>query len=393
MRGVQDTLSQTAAPKLRFFRSSVALDASPALPSRLQLLHWGCNPSTEGPVILDAATLAVFSNHQSALGRQRVALDFEHNTVPGTEEYQRTTEPRSVAAFGTPVVVAGAGLFLENLAWTPEGRRSALNFEDLSAAPFLDAAGRVVALHSAALTRAGAVYDLPTLLDQAELAAMSATLRRHSPNPPETHQNPMDPNQSLTIAELAPALGLPAAASRAEVLAAFASLGALSSLVTLDQSRPVTLGAAPLHNGRLALVDDVATLADRLDRLETAGRKPSATLSATPEGRTVPFSAEDVLRLRTQVESLSAAIQQREDHSAAAERSRLLDEAAQAGKLIPLSADTARTLPLPALKELLAALPKNVVPLHARRGAAAGKSELKGLARVAAAINAQLAGN
>jgi hypothetical protein len=173
----EKTHAAAAQTKMQFLSAPARLDAkADELPRRLKLLNWGTNQSTQGPVILDELSAKVFDDNQARIGRVRCQLDFEHNTVPGSDEYNRTNEPRAVAAFGAPKLIPGEGLFLNDIDWKC-GRDTALNFEDLSAAPMLDASGRVIALHSAALTKAGAVYNLPSFFDQAALAAMSAVMR------------------------------------------------------------------------------------------------------------------------------------------------------------------------------------------------------------------------
>lgn len=363
LRGVQDKSGDIATLSLRFLRSESALAAGQPLPGRIQILKWGVNQSTEGPVLLDERSLAVFNANQIKIGRQRVALDFEHNTVPGTEEYKRTTEPRTVAAFGAPELIAGQGLFLTALSWTPDGKKSAFNFEDLSATPVLDAEGRVIALHSAALTRAGAVYDLPTFLDQAELASLSATLTKNI--------KPMSDKIVMTLAALAACIGLPETATEAEVTAKLK-----------DRLAPVALpDLKPLSSA-------LETFEARLKTIETANTKQIATLSATLDGKTVTLSAEDLVNLHNRVETLSAQLKASADTADEAERNRVLDEAAREGKVIPLSAATVKTLSTTALKELVAGLPKDIVPLHARGkkpAEAQGRSALKGLEKAIAA--------
>ena len=134
--------------------------SSDSLPTRIKLLNWGKNETVKGPVILDDASVAAFSANQRARGFDRVALDYEHNTIEGSPEYERTKEPRDVAGYGTPEMVQGDGLYLSAIDWTPSGRASAKNFSDLSPAPSLDKNRRVIFLHSVALVRNGAVFDL-----------------------------------------------------------------------------------------------------------------------------------------------------------------------------------------------------------------------------------------
>lgn len=352
-------LNGTTQPQLRIFRSLVKLDAAKGLPSKIKILNWGKNENAEGlTVILNEASVAAFNANQTALGRNRVALDFEHNTVPGTEEYKRTSEPRPVAAFGAPLIVPGEGMFLETLNWTPDGERSARNFEDLSAAPFLDKDGVVIALHSAALTKAGAVYDLPSFLGQVEIAAMSATLSKIN------HQQKNDMSQKMiSLAMLAAVLGLPETSEESAV-----------TTKLKERLSPV----------------DLSGLDNRLKTIEAAGNKGIATLSATIDGKVVTLNAEDVVKLHAQVQTLSATLKASQENTDAAERTHLIEQATSEGKVIPLAAETIKTLSTAALRELIGGLPANVVPLSKRGkgGGEKGFGDLTGLAKAIAAHKA-----
>jgi phage I-like protein len=132
------------------------------LPSRLKILAWGDNQAVAGinPKI-GRHTLDAMPGRMRAFNHDRVALDFEHNTVAGTRAYQDSSEPRAVAAYGVPVLVEGDGLYLDDLVYTPHGRSHALDYIDLSPAVHIDErTGEVDFLHSVALTRAGAVDGL-----------------------------------------------------------------------------------------------------------------------------------------------------------------------------------------------------------------------------------------
>lgn len=133
---------------------------SEALPHEIKLLNWGVNQTTKGDVIVDDATVAALAANQRSLGFDRIALDFEHNTVEGSLEYERTREPRDVAGYGVPKLVKGDGLYLSAIEYTPIGKEKARNFADLSPTPLLDKQRRVIFLHSVALVRNGAVHDL-----------------------------------------------------------------------------------------------------------------------------------------------------------------------------------------------------------------------------------------
>lgn len=170
------------------------------LPKSLLVHPWGAhNVGSRGRSIVSARTLAGFSASQAALKLTgHVALDFRHNTVPGTPAYLADKEPRKVAAYGVPKVVDGEGIFLTDLTWTPEGRDAYLggHFRDLSPAVFRDKAGNVVAMHSAALCDHGEIDGLTIEAATApaslagHFAALSASLSIES-------TSPMKPTPSL----------------------------------------------------------------------------------------------------------------------------------------------------------------------------------------------------
>ena len=129
------------------------------LPKRIKVLDIGRTDSVKGPVIINDKTLRVFNDTQKQIGRQRVPIDFNHNTVQGSSAYEAEKEPRAVAGYGTPVIDQD-GLWLEDITWTPTGEKAAKDYEDLSPAPILDDEDVVTGLHSVALCPAGAINDL-----------------------------------------------------------------------------------------------------------------------------------------------------------------------------------------------------------------------------------------
>lgn len=144
--------------------SNGAARAGGALPARLKVFNWGRNETTKGDFILDEFSAKVIPANQRALGHARVALDFEHNTLPSSATYKEGKEPRPVAAYGDVEVVHNDGLYLSNITWTPTGKESAANYEDLSIAPGTDDQRRINFIHSVALCRNGAAHDVPTFL-------------------------------------------------------------------------------------------------------------------------------------------------------------------------------------------------------------------------------------
>ena len=136
-----------------------ALD-SKSLPKKLKILNWGENVTNDGSVFLNDKTMDVFIENQLKTGRDKsVAIDFDHNTVVGSKEYIKG-EPKKIAGYGDPEIVAGDGLYLNNIEWTPLGEENARNYKDLSPAAIVKNDGTVIGLDSVGLTPHGAVYNL-----------------------------------------------------------------------------------------------------------------------------------------------------------------------------------------------------------------------------------------
>jgi hypothetical protein len=148
-------------PKL-FKISNGALNGK-SLPSRLKVLSWGENDSTDGKFTVGPKTAAGIAA-QAKNGFERVAIDFNHSSVQGSDTYcecVREGVPPVIFGYGRPNVLQGDGLYLEDVIWTPSGQKHALNFEDLSPA-LRDSNGEVTMLHSVALTPNGKVNEVAT---------------------------------------------------------------------------------------------------------------------------------------------------------------------------------------------------------------------------------------
>jgi hypothetical protein len=307
------------------------------LPRRIQLLKWGVNDSTEGPVIVNERTVEAFAATQRKIGRERAPLDFEHNTVAGTPEFLRTQEPRAIAAMGTPVVIPGSGLFLECLNYTPQGESFAAHYEDVSAAPLMTQDGVVVGLHSAALTRSGAVYgahfsaeDILKLAGEGvRLGSFSAKFHPASNDGPvvRTTQTKDKIMPDITIESLSKQL--------AELTA------------SIDQRLKALEGQKPM---------DITPLSSRLDALEKSSQSAAQAAIATERAKIVPLFASEG-------------------------RAPVNPETGKAYTLDELNA-----MDVPTLRVLHANTPKSV-PLTPGAKAADGKSatQLSGAARTAAA--------
>lgn len=127
-------------------------------PTRLVVLKWGNNETTDGAVQVGQHTLQSLSANQAKFGFEEVALDFNHNTVPGHPSNKG--EPAFIAATGKLKVLSGEGLIFDEIKWTDKGLEHVAHYPDLSPAVQLDDSGEVVFCHSVALCRQGKVKDL-----------------------------------------------------------------------------------------------------------------------------------------------------------------------------------------------------------------------------------------
>lgn len=311
--------------------------SSDKLPSRIKLLNWGKNETVKGPVIFDDHSVAQLAVNQRALGFDRIALDYEHNTVPGSEEFKRTKEPRDVAAYGVPETVPGDGLYLNSIEWTPSGLASARNFADLSPTPLLDKARRVVFLQSVALVRNGAVHDL----------SFFSAAPGGKPTTANTDTD-MTPEQ-------------------------------IQALIT----NALTAAVKTLNDQIVALSAELKTIKD------AKPAEPVITLSAA-DGKTTTMPLAE---LGTQFIALKADLAATKVAAENAEKSNVIALFAAEGKVPlgedakPMGADALAALPLGVLKMLHASTPVTV-PLSARGTKPGEKKSTDGLTGLQRAIAA-----
>ena len=155
IRGVMDKPAKVIL--LRTTGTAVSLSADAAkLPRRIKVLNWGDNPNYHGKRV-NVGALFVKCLNADTYPYRKVALDFEHNTFPGTAAYKESKEPRPVAGFGTIEAVEGEGVFITMSSWTPDGEKMAANYADVSAGAVTDDDGNLIAVASVALCRTGAV--------------------------------------------------------------------------------------------------------------------------------------------------------------------------------------------------------------------------------------------
>lgn len=253
-------------------------EASGKLPVRLKLLSWGTNESVKGPIVLDVLSADRFAAEQRRRGKERVAIDFEHNTLPGTAAYEEAPEPRKVAGYGSPRVIPGDGLYLEDIAWTPAGIAEALNFEDISPAPYLDDERRVTGLHSTALVRNGAVEGLHFFSAE-------------EPAPTQPTEKSMNDEEKAELKAL-----------RESVESLSAGLKALSEKVE-------GLSAGGDTTDVEALSASVTALSGTIEGMQ----RDAIVDAATREGKVIPLSAEEIAdtpvpRLKSLVDKLEGGV-------------------------------------------------------------------------------------
>ncbi len=267
-------MSKTA--KLACFKSGSLSTDGQTLPERLLVVPWGTARTNQGDVTCNELTLAVLKANQDAAKYDRVALDFSHNTVPGTEHYKG--EPAKIAALGSLSVEHGKGIFLTNLEWTAEGREHALggHYPDISPAVRRNDAGEVFFCHSVALCRQGEVDGLTlfsaaipneqlmkTGLTELDPAAVRATLNVF--------------RAALGLAELSDD-----SAADAVTTGTQEAMDKIAALM-----KPPASGAGAGAGGDAA---GVAALSARLDGMERA----EIVARASREGKVIPLTAEQI---------------------------------------------------------------------------------------------------
>jgi phage I-like protein len=293
------------AARITAYRISNGALAAKDLPKRLKFLDWGDSESLKGTVRVSALTAERLPAIQAARGWDRIALDYEHNTLPGTPEFERSHEPRPVAAYGVVVCVPGDGLYLDDIQWTPHGEKFAREYVDLSPAPAQTSDGTVVGVHSVALCRHGSVTGLQFY---------------------SVNLNEGDAMKEM----LCKMLGLPETATEEEIKKAFA-----------DQIKALSVEA-------VGQVPDLKPLELRLVALEK-GSGDVAKIQA--------LSAE-VVTLTGKIAEMEKGILRRD-------RNDILTRAAREGKVVALSAEAIDKLSVTDLDSHVKALPV-VVPLEQR---------------------------
>ena len=270
--------------EIKTFKISNGALRGESLPTRLKILNRGDNDTIDGVYHVGEKTSAQLSVNQSRLGFDRVAIDFNHCTVPGTDTHKELIaagQPPLIFGYGR-VNLAPDGIWLEDISWTPLGQQHARNFEDLSPA-LKDDSREVTMIHSVALTPNGKVKNL-----QFFSSIINSTEKNMAKN--------------LTYEELAPVVGLAADAKPEDVLARLGIISNLAMVLTIKDGKIASLSGL-ISDGKVIVLGDIP---DRLKKIEEAANKGITTLSATIDGKVRTFSAEDLVTLITKVEGLES---------------------------------------------------------------------------------------
>lgn len=312
-------VTPTSASRSRFelvaLLAPSGLDLGTTPPARLVVAPWGKSDLRErGVALVGAETLARFDASQKALRLDRVAIDFEHNTVPGTAAYEASAEPRKVAGYATAQAVDGVGLVLSAIDWTPEGLEALQggHYQDVSPTIYRDEAGHVVGLHSVALVRHGEIQGL-TL--EAAATALSAQLlaleAAHSTQPPTPNEPPASTGRDLPtvtmknlLKEILAALGITLADDADDAAyEAAAKEGAKKLDALMAKAEPAPAGA----DGEAEPMSALERRLQALEAKEEASERQAIVARATHAGKVIPLSAEDIAK--TPVEVLSAMVE------------------------------------------------------------------------------------
>lgn len=216
---------------LKTFKISNGALKDETLPQRLKFFAWGDNKSTDGNFRAGEKTSAELAANQKKYGFERVAIDFNHCSVPGTDTYKdllKLGQPPLIFGYGRVEAIPNDGLYLEDIVWTPLGVQHARNFEDLSPA-IQDVNGEVTLVHSIALTPNGKVEGLEFFnasLKAQENAAPAQSVLSEKP---------------LTLLSVAGMLGLPETAGEKDVLEKLRDVLRISS--TMSDATTVEVNA------------------------------------------------------------------------------------------------------------------------------------------------------
>lgn len=238
-------------------------------PERLVVVPWGETVTPEGTILLDAEAAELLRANMSAARRDTVAGDFDHANAFG----RGMGQPRTYAFHAEWAVEEGVGIVLSAIRWTPAGKASWANYQDLSPALRTNKAGRITFLDSVALTPYGKIPGLTLFSAETQSAPQPTPTPRNKP------MNLDALRKSLTDA------GISTEGKDDE------------SLIALAAENLAKLMKPAANDNIAALTAEVAAITSRARRAEIA--------AASKEGKSLP--PEDVL-LKMSAEDFSATL-------------------------------------------------------------------------------------
>ena len=298
--------------------------SSEKLPTRLKVLDWGDSPSLNGLVKVNAHSAVNLPVWQERKGWDRIAIDFEHNTLEGTPEFTHSQEPRHVAAFGVAAIVPGDGVYLDDIEWTPTGHQYAADYYDLSPAPLQTRDGTVIGVHSVALCRHGAVPGVHFYTADVS-DGVDAKITFHSVTSNQGEEQ-MDWKKWLT-----------------------GFVGAKEDATDADIEQGFTAKITAL------CAEAVKPVSEALDALRATVGAISIPADQAP---TITALSAEVAGLKTSVATYQTEIEKRD-------RADILAGAAREGKVVALSAEAIEKLSIDQLREHVKDIPVTV-PLEQR---------------------------
>ena len=390
---------------------------SDVLPTRIHVLSFGKTETLDDPIYVNEKTKKVFSATQKKIGRERVPIDFNHNTVSGTQAYENDKEPRAVAGYGTPII-GEDGLWLENIEWTPSGEKAARDYEDLSPAPLLDEKDNtVIGLHSVALTPAGAIselkfYSAPTF-EQMKKSSMKLSTEdkkdikiNPQASPGDNDYKEQQPklssedNKDKKIEEH-PVYCMCDTCTKDMKTQIFAKLsyaagptGEIHNIKTMSavvQPNAYLTEPANTKQFRIFMDEKIAKMASELNLPDASEleKRLKAWLAEWLGDKTVPapitgdpkpaqFNSSAVEELTERIKILEADRENNIARFSAMEKDTIVSEATKNGKVVPFNAEEIKELKSSTLKSIIDKLPATV-PMSAKTKvlSADGKPETK----------------
>jgi phage I-like protein len=239
------------------------------LPERVKLFDWGENlgRTTGARIVVGEKSLLCLSENQTRFARDLVALDYEHQSVPGHPRFKE--DPRHNAAHGRIEIVEGDGVYLSGLSYTPNGREHALSYADVSAVAHTDDEGNLLMVSSVALTQAG---DVSGMTFSEAVAALSAASSTETPKPMDKKTDTKFRDLIISLLGLEPDEGEDMVSDEAIAAAAAKHLEKKG-----DDDDDAPGG-------------DVTALSARLDAME----RQHLVQSAGAQGKVIPLSAEQI---------------------------------------------------------------------------------------------------